>query len=165
MSFCAKGIFIRNNWASYRNSYSNYFCSDSLITNHKVVPSDVSFSLGFISFLKPSSAVLITSTKELLSLELWREAATIIMLGSLAWATANKLKEKLAYFLLAFGVWDIFYYVFLRILVDWPKTLFDFDVFFLIPVPWVGPVITPLVISFFMILFAVSLLSDKSKKL
>lgn len=141
------------------------FGAESIITSHEINSSEVLFSLGFIAFLKPSSAVLITSTQWLLTLELWREAATIIMLGTLAWGFGSKLKERLAYFLLAFAIWDIFYYLFLRILIGWPQTFLDLDIFFLIPVPWVGPVITPLVISFFMILSAVSLLSDKNKKL
>lgn len=137
------------------------FGAESLLTNHKAVTNDILFSLGFIAFLKPEASVLIASTERLLTLEQWREAATIIMLGTLAWAVTAKLKEKLAYFLLAFGIWDIFYYIFLRILVDWPKTLSDYDVFFLIPTPWVGPVATPLVLSLLLILISFFILKSK----
>ena len=56
-------------------------------------------------------------------------------------------RERLGAFLIGFATWDITYYLFLRIIDDWPSSLLTKDVFFLIPVAWIGPVITPLVIS------------------
>ena len=55
--------------------------------------------------------------------------------------------EEFAGFVVVFGVWDIFYYVFLRVLVTWPASLLDWDILFLIPLPWVGPVLAPVLIA------------------
>src|SRR5512134_294061 len=52
--------------------------------------------------------------------ELSREAATIVMLAAIGVVAGSKAWEKFAYFLVAFGVWDIFYYVWLRVMLDWP---------------------------------------------
>ena len=76
--------------------------------------------------------------------------------------TGKILRSRAAYFLLAFGVWDIFYYVFLRLLIDWPKTLFDTDIFFLLPIAWVGPVITPVFISTLMVFTSLVLLNRRN---
>jgi hypothetical protein len=54
---------------------------------------------------------------------------------------------------LAFGVWDIFYYVFLKVLTGWPHSLMDWDILFLLPLPWWGPVIAPVSIAVLMILW------------
>src|SRR6266511_2095330 len=62
-------------------------------------------------------------------------------------------QTRLAYSAVAFGVWDIFYYLFLKIMCDWPKSLFDWDILFLIPLPWWGPVIAPICIALLMILW------------
>jgi hypothetical protein len=51
----------------------------------------------------------------------------------------------------AFGVWDIFYYVFLRIMCGWPQSLLDWDILFLLPLPWWGPVIAPVLIALLMV--------------
>ena len=104
--------------------------------------------LGFIAFLSPKTPILPDSF--ITQIELLREASTIIILITIAFLSAKKLREKLGTFLIAFSVWDIFYYVFLRLFTGWPRNLFDIDVFFLIPVPWVGPVLTPLVIFIFL---------------
>ena len=54
---------------------------------------------------------------------------------------------------MAFGAWDIFYYVFLRLMSGWPKTLLDWDILFLLPLPWWGPVLAPVSIALVMILW------------
>ncbi len=53
----------------------------------------------------------------------------------------------------AFGVWDIFYYVFLKVMCDWPRSLFDWDILFLLPLPWWGPVLAPVSIALLMIVW------------
>ncbi|KKS63817.1 hypothetical protein A3A14_01880 [Candidatus Daviesbacteria bacterium RIFCSPLOWO2_01_FULL_43_38] len=126
--------------------------------NTVISPDNIAFSLGLIAFLKPSASLLIISSERLLTLELWREASTIIMLITLAWVTGKYLLEKLAYFFLAFAVWDICYYIFLYFLTGRPGGLSDSDIFFLIPVAWVGPVITPVAISSLLIVLAFFLL-------
>lgn len=84
--------------------------------------------------------------------ELAREAATVVMLLSLALLAGKTWRERCGYFMVAFGVWDIFYYVFLKIIVGWPHSLFDWDVLFLIPLPWWGPVLSPVLMSIILII-------------
>ncbi len=83
--------------------------------------------------------------------ELVRELATMVMLFTVGWLAGRDWRTRLSYSLIAFGVWDIFYYVFLAVIVGWPKSLLDWDVLFLIPLPWWGPVLAPAVIALLMI--------------
>lgn len=84
--------------------------------------------------------------------ELAREAATLVMLLSVALLAGKRWRERCGYFMVAFGVWDIFYYVFLKVIVGWPHSLFDWDVLFLIPLPWWGPVLSPVLVSIILII-------------
>ena len=94
--------------------------------------------------------------------EVAREVATIVMLVSVALLAGTRAWERFGYFLVAFGVWDIFYYVWLKVLLDWPAKLADWDVLFLIPLPWIGPVIAPVLISVVMIWGGVMLVRRSS---
>ena len=85
--------------------------------------------------------------------ELVREFATLVMLLTLGILAGGMKRAGLAYAAIAFGVWDIFYYVFLRVMTDWPASLLDWDILFLIPLPWWGPVIAPMTIAFLMIVW------------
>jgi hypothetical protein len=84
--------------------------------------------------------------------ELVREAATMIMLWAAGWLAGTERRTRLGYALLAFGAWDILYYVYLVPLSGWPRSLLDWDILFLIPVPWWGPVLAPVSIAAVMIL-------------
>jgi len=84
--------------------------------------------------------------------ELGRETATILMLVSVAALIGKRFWEKFAYFIICFGLWDIFYYVWLKLVLGWPSSLLDWDILFLIPLPWIGPVIAPVSIAIMMIL-------------
>jgi len=86
-----------------------------------------------------------------LLLEIGREAATIVMLATIGIAAGRTKVGKFAYFLYVFGVWDIFYYIWLKVFLDWPASLLAWDVLFLIPVPWVGPVLAPVTVALTMI--------------
>lgn len=83
--------------------------------------------------------------------EIAREAATLVMLGTVAWLAGRDWRAKLGYFLIAFGVWDIFYYLFLGPISGWPRSLLAWDVLFLIPLPWWGPVVAPVSIAVLMV--------------
>ena len=85
--------------------------------------------------------------------ELWREAATLVMIATLGVLAGGTRRRRAAYAALAFGTWDIFYYVFLRVISGWPRTLLDWDVLFLLPLPWWGPVLAPVSIALMMILW------------
>lgn len=87
----------------------------------------------------------------LLFIELLREAATIVMLAIIAVLTGRKPWERFGWFIIAFGIWDIFYYIWLRATICWPAGLLDWDILFLVPLPWIGPVIAPILISLVMI--------------
>ena len=83
----------------------------------------------------------------LLTLEVFREATTIVMLLSVALLSSAKLRSRVAIFLWTFAIWDIVYYIGLWATVRWPHSLRDSDVLFLIPVPWLAPVWFPLLVS------------------
>ena len=85
--------------------------------------------------------------------ELVREAATLVMLLMVGMLAGRTWKRRLGYAAIAFGVWDIFYYVFLKIICDWPKSLFDWDILFLLPLPWWGPVLAPVCIASLMVVW------------
>lgn len=96
--------------------------------------------------------------KQMLWTELGREFATMLMLAAVGLAVARSFREWLAAFMIAFGVWDIFFYVFLKLLIDWPESLLTWDILFLLPVPWVGPVISPVLVAVSMIAAGVAIL-------
>ena len=85
-----------------------------------------------------------------LRVEIAREAATIIMLSTIGIIAGWKPWERFGFFLFAFGVWDIAFYAWLFFTVGWPGSLLDWDILFLIPLPWIGPVIAPVAISLLM---------------
>jgi hypothetical protein len=85
--------------------------------------------------------------------ELWREASTLVMLAAVGWLAGRTWRQRAGYAALAFGVWDVLYYVFLRPISGWPHTLLDWDILFLLPLPWWGPVLAPVSIAVLMILW------------
>ncbi len=87
------------------------------------------------------------------TVELWREASTLVMIATLGLLAGRTWRRRAGYAALAFGVWDIFYYVFLRLISGWPRTLLDWDILFLLPLPWWGPVLAPVSIAVVMILW------------
>lgn len=84
---------------------------------------------------------------ELVWREQTREAATVVMIVTLAVLAGRRWRERLGVFLLAFGVWDLFYYLWLYVLIGWPPSLMTKDVLFLIPVAWIAPVLLPTTIA------------------
>jgi hypothetical protein len=110
----------------------------------------VLLNLGFITFVRLTHSPLFND--RVTTVEVTREAATIIMLASVAYVAATAWRQRLGAFLVSFACWDIAYYLFLKIVDHWPASLMTKDVFFLIPVAWIGPVITPLIISTAMLL-------------
>ena len=92
--------------------------------------------------------------QEMISVEVIREAATIVMLACAGALAGRDLPRKLAYFFFSFGAWDIFYYAGLRYFLGWPASLLTWDVLFLIPVPWLAPVLAPLLCALTMVLLS-----------
>jgi len=93
-------------------------------------------------------------------IEIGREAATIVMLVIIGLIAGNTWQKKLGYFLLSFGIWDIFYYIWLYVFIQWPSSLLEWDILFLIPLPWWGPVIAPILISILLISIGYLLISE-----
>jgi hypothetical protein len=87
------------------------------------------------------------------NVELWREAATLVMIAAVGLLAGRTWRQRAGYGAVAFGVWDIFYYVFLRVICGWPKTLLDWDILFLLPLPWWAPVLAPVSIALLMIVW------------
>jgi hypothetical protein len=85
--------------------------------------------------------------KSLLTVEVLREGATMLMLVSVAMLAAARARERSAIFLWIFALWDISYYAGLWTTIRWPASLSSPDVLFLIPVPWVAQVWFPLLVS------------------
>ena len=96
--------------------------------------------------------------KKLIFTETGREAATIVLIFAVAWLSGKNAQRRFAFFLIVFAVWDIFYYVWLKILINWPGSIMDWDILFLIPLPWASPVLAPLLIAGLMLLSGTAIL-------
>ncbi|HEX7949579.1 MAG TPA: hypothetical protein VF494_04450 [Candidatus Limnocylindrales bacterium] len=81
------------------------------------------------------------------AIEIARELATLAMIAAVGTLAGRTRLERLAWAAVVFGVWDIVYYLGLRLTIGWPPTFDTWDVLFLVPSPWVGPVWAPLVVS------------------
>jgi hypothetical protein len=83
----------------------------------------------------------------MVAIEVGRELATLLMLAGAGVLAARRRGQWMAGFAVSFGVWDIAFYVFLKLFLDWPASLLTWDLLFLIPVPWAGPVLAPVIVS------------------
>jgi hypothetical protein len=90
--------------------------------------------------------------------ELLRELATLVMLLAIGFLAGKNALQRFAWFIYSFAIWDLFYYVFLKLVLNWPESWFTWDVLFLIPVVWTGPVLAPVIVSLTMIILAFTLL-------
>lgn len=89
------------------------------------------------------------------TIEVIREITTLVMLLTIAILAAYNWRTRLAMFFLAFGIWDIFYYIGLKIFLNWPATILEWDALFLVPVNWYGPVLAPVLISVYFIIVSI----------
>ena len=80
-------------------------------------------------------------------LEQAREAATMVMLAAVGYLACSSWLCRLGAFLLAFGFWDITYYLWLHLLSGFPRSLTTVDILFAIPSHWRGPVWVPTLIA------------------
>jgi len=102
--------------------------------------------------------------RRLLLTEIGREAATMVIITTGAWLFGHRSRERWAYALIIFSVWDIFYYIWLKVLLDWPASVMDWDILFLIPVAWASPVIYPVLVSLAMLAVGVVLLRSEADR-
>ena len=94
----------------------------------------------------------------LLLTEIGREAATLVIILTACILFGRNRHQQCAYFLTIFAVWDIFYYVWLKVILGWPASIMDWDILFLIPSLWASAVLYPVIISAIMLAFAVLIL-------
>jgi hypothetical protein len=85
--------------------------------------------------------------------EMVRELATLLMLAAVGVLAGRTWRSRAGYFAIAFGVWDIGYYLFLKVMCGWPQSLLDWDILFLLPLPWWGPVLAPMLVALLMIVW------------
>jgi hypothetical protein len=93
-----------------------------------------------------------------LRLEQWREIATLVMIAAVSCLGRPPFRIALARGLWVFGLWDLLYYVFLRLWTGFPASLFDWDLVFLVPRPWIAPVWLACLVSIACVTFAACLL-------
>ena len=105
---------------------------------------------------------LVPMAPELVITEMGREFATLVMLLAPAALVTRSALERFAWFCIGFGIWDIFYYAWLKVLLDWPAAWAEPDLLFLLPVPWVGPVWAPCLISVGLIVLGLVILWGRS---
>jgi hypothetical protein len=129
-------------------SYLRQLHEPARLRYYPVRPPSELFPLLTLEQLRTSGA----DQQRTLVIEIGREFATIVMLAAVGLAVARNPGQWAAGFVIAFGVWDITFYLFLKVLLDWPASLFTWDILFLIPVPWVGPVLAPVLVSAVMVL-------------
>lgn len=101
---------------------------------------------------------LVPMKTNIIIIELLRESATLIMLLSAGFLAGRNFSTRFAWFIYSFAIWDIFYYFFLKLILNWPESLLTWDILFLLPTLWTGPVIAPLIISLSMIIFGVGII-------
>jgi hypothetical protein len=130
--------------------------------NYSLSHYKVWLNLGFITFVHPVQSLLVS--RRISDIEVGREAMTIAMIACVAYVASKVWSQRLGAFLVCFACWDISYYGWLWILDDWPRSLFTRDVFFLIPVTWIGPVITPLVICGVLLALGIVLFRDLPRR-
>ena len=90
-------------------------------------------------------------------IELVRELATLVMLGTVAVLAGQTWQRRIGYAMLSFGTWDLCYYVFLVPMSHWPRSPLDWDILFLVPLPWWGPVLAPCMIAVLLVLTGTSI--------
>lgn len=86
--------------------------------------------------------------------ELLREFATVVMLLAVGYLSGKTKLQRFAYFCFLFAIWDLFYYVFLYLILAWPESLAAWDILFLLPLPWYGPVWAPCLVAATMLIGA-----------
>jgi len=120
-------------------------------------PDGFTFPLSNFDTILQHKAILLT--------EIGREAATIVLIITGAWLFGRNPRQRFAYFLTIFAVWDIFYYIWLKVfsaclkaIPNWPLSIMDWDILFLIPIAWAGPIVAPVLVSIVMLVFAMLIL-------
>ena len=111
----------------------------------------VTYLRVFLDRVDPYQSYPLAGPAWLGRIEMIREGATLLMLLAVGWLAGQTFRSRWGYLLIAFGIWDIMYYAFLRPLSGWPRSLLDWDILFLLPLPWWAPVWAPVSIAALMV--------------
>ncbi len=109
--------------------------------------------------------LLASRPRHIVTTEVVREAASLLMLLSVARLAVRGGLRRFAVFAFCFGVWDLVFYLTLKLLLDWPLSLLDWDILFLIPVPWTAPVLAPVLVSLGLVTAGAMLLLPPEERL
>ena len=126
------------------------------------VESAVVVYLRTIYYPQGFSFPLVLLPPGMVAIEMGREVATLLMLLGVAMLAGADRRDRILAFCVAFGIWDIAYYIWLWVFLRWPPSLLTWDVLFLIPVPWIGPVVAPVVVSVVLVVGALLLLRKRA---
>ena len=145
-------------------NFKTFFWSSLFAVSMGFFESAVVIYLREIAYPGGFSFPIHTLSQNLSATEILREGFSIIMLISVSCLIGKRGIDRFGWFIYNFAIWDIFYYVFLYLLIGWPDSLFTFDLLFLIPVIWTGPVLAPVLLSILMI-FLAALIITYSKRI
>jgi len=127
------------------------------------VESAVVVDLRAIYYPQGFAFPLVPIPPDMLAIEMGREVATLIMLAGVGVLAGKDGWGRLLAFCVVFGVWDIFYYIWLWVFLRWPPSLLTWDILFLIPVPWIGPVLAPVLVSVVLVVSGVLLMRRRER--
>jgi hypothetical protein len=108
----------------------------------------IDYPAGWAAKQLPFNSASITGelrAHRFLPVELWREVATLLLLLGAACGAGRTAWERLGLFGFTFAVWDLTYYFWLFVWSGFPRSVFDTDIYFLLPVALYGPVWLPLI--------------------
>ncbi len=79
-----------------------------------------------------------------------REISILILITIFACVVGKDRKNKAIFFLLILGLWKLFRYIFLFIMIRIPTSLTEKDIVFYCPSPWVAPAYLGICLSLFL---------------
>jgi hypothetical protein len=143
---------------AFYKAYSNLIWITFLAVSMAFVESAVVIYLRELYYPAGFDFPMVSMPGRIALTEILREIATLIMLVAMGFLAGKNARQRFAWFIYSFAIWDLFYYLFLKLVLDWPSSWFTWDILFLVPVVWTGPVLAPVLVSLTMILLAFSIL-------
>ncbi len=143
---------------AFYKAYSNLIWITFLAVSMAFVESAVVIYLRELYYPAGFDFPMVPMPGKIAMTEILREIATLIMLLAMGFLAGRNARQRFAWFIYSFAIWDLFYYVFLKLVLDWPTSWLTWDILFLVPVVWTGPVLAPVLVSLTMIILAFTIL-------
>jgi len=143
---------------AFYKAYSNLIWITFLAVSMAFVESAVVIYLRELYYPAGFDFPMVSMPGKIAMTEILREIATLIMLLAMGFLAGRNARQRFAWFIYSFAIWDLFYYVFLKLVLDWPTSWLTWDILFLVPVVWTGPVLAPVIVSLTMIILAFTIL-------